>query len=67
MRYLNEEPSGDDPFMKVRDQQLVDLGYKWNPLGTNAAAQKKSPHYKYYWIKLIRGFYRIYSIKSINN
>jgi hypothetical protein len=35
MRYLNEEPSGDDPFARTRDEMLVDLGYKWQPLGLN--------------------------------
>jgi hypothetical protein len=35
MRYLNEEPAGDDPFTNTRDEQLVDLGYSWTPLGNN--------------------------------
>jgi len=47
MRYLNEEPDGDDPFLKVSDQQLVDLGYQWKPFGNNNKIVKKSPHFKY--------------------
>ena len=48
MRYLTEEPAGDDPYAKTRDQQLVDYGYNWKQHGLNVKANKKAPHYKYY-------------------
>ncbi len=47
MRYLNEEVSGNDPFTKTGDQQLIDLGWKVESFGNNVV-QKKSPHFKYF-------------------
>jgi hypothetical protein len=48
MRYLCEEPAGDDPFLKTKDEILVDLGYQLENRGLNKNVWKKSPHYKYF-------------------
>ncbi|KRX07275.1 hypothetical protein PPERSA_06890 [Pseudocohnilembus persalinus] len=48
MRYLTEEPAGNDPYNKTQDAILADLGYKWQPMGNNNQVHKKSPHYKYF-------------------
>merc|ERR1712156_571252 len=46
MRYLCEEPAGDDPYTNTRDELLVDLGFKVEASGINRVV-KKVPHDKY--------------------
>ena len=48
MRYLTEDPAGDDPQVQTKDELLVDLGFKVQPNGNNNKAVKKSPHFKYF-------------------
>ena len=47
MRYLTEEPSGNDPTMKTRNEMLLDLGILSLPSKNNKKLVKKAPHYKY--------------------
>ena len=48
MRYVTEDPQGDDPFTKTSSELLVDLGVTVTPQGNNLHAHKKAPHYKYF-------------------
>lgn len=48
MRYLSEEPQGNDPHLKTKDEVLVDLGVTLSQRGLNKGVLKKSPHYKYF-------------------
>ncbi|KAL4485830.1 hypothetical protein ABPG72_012370 [Tetrahymena utriculariae] len=47
MRYLTEDPAGDDPLQKTKDEHLVDLGFIPKVFGANAEVRKRAPHDKY--------------------
>lgn len=47
MRYLTEDPAGDDPLQKTKDEHLVDLGVVPARHGANKAIRKRAPHEKY--------------------
>ena len=49
MRYLTEEPFGNDANAKPRDEMLADLGIPVRNRGNNLNIRKKSPHYKYFY------------------
>jgi hypothetical protein len=38
MRYLTEEPAGNDPHTHTRDEQLIDLGWTFVPKGLDPFA-----------------------------
>lgn len=48
MRYLTEEPVGNDPTTLTKDEILNDLGVVLPPRRNNLNVRKKAPHYKYY-------------------
>eukprot|EP01016_Furgasonia_blochmanni_P019439 TRINITY_DN217_c0_g2_i1.p2 TRINITY_DN217_c0_g2~~TRINITY_DN217_c0_g2_i1.p2 ORF type:complete len:239 (+),score=104.64 TRINITY_DN217_c0_g2_i1:2-718(+) len=48
MRYLTEEPTGDDPFSNTRSELLTDLGVNYPNMGVNRTVVKRAPHYKYF-------------------
>ncbi len=48
MRYLTEEPVGNDPTTDTRDALLTDLGILLPNRGNNSKIRKRAPHYKYF-------------------
>lgn len=47
MRYLTEEPVGNDPTTLTRNEMLTDLGFLVPQSSNNSKLIKKAPHYKY--------------------
>lgn len=47
MRYLTEDPAGDDPLQNTKTAQLVDLGANIKNYGANKEIRKRAPHDKY--------------------
>ena len=48
MRYLTEEPAGNDSTTNTRPEMLFDLGVFELPIGNNRDIKKKAPHFKYF-------------------
>eukprot|EP01017_Pseudomicrothorax_dubius_P002097 TRINITY_DN0_c817_g1_i5.p1 TRINITY_DN0_c817_g1~~TRINITY_DN0_c817_g1_i5.p1 ORF type:complete len:152 (+),score=49.26 TRINITY_DN0_c817_g1_i5:56-511(+) len=48
MRWLTEDPAGDDPHINTSPQLLEDLGVHIKNYGNNLQANKRAPHYKYF-------------------